>query len=97
MKIFFIAFIVIALGVTGYFLLNKTTYLSKGEFEIEYRESKKIHSVISYNLLKIDDKYVYLVKKEMTIFFGMWKEKKLYTEFNKLSKEIQKEINESLE
>jgi len=97
MKFFFIAFIVIALGVTGYFLLNKTTYLSRDDFEVEYRESKKTHSVVSYNPPKVDDKYVYLVKKEMTIFFGMWKENKLYTEFNKLSEEIQKDIHESLE
>ena len=51
----------------------------------------------AYKLLYKKDGNIFLSKKEMTIFFHKWREKILYTDFNKLSIEIQQEINKKLE
>lgn len=69
-------------------------YLTPNEFEMEYKESKIAHSIKSYESVFIKDQYVFLKKREMSLFDkNRWKEKILYTQFDSLKPEIQREIS----
>jgi hypothetical protein len=68
-------------------------YVSSFEFEKEYKQSKIIHTMKSYEAAFIKDNYVFLKKREMSFFNKHnWNEVLLYTEFNTLNSNIQKEI-----
>ena len=70
-----------------YYFMPKTIHISPKEFEYEYEQSKMLHTMKFYADLFIKDKYIYMPKKEMTIFH-IWKKTTLYTEVDKVNKEI---------
>ena len=93
-----ILFILVILFILFIFYFStKTISLSKNEFENEFQKSKILHTMYAYKLLYKKDGNIFLSKKEMTIFFHKWREKILYTDFNKLNIKTQQEINKKLE
>ena len=72
-------------------------YVSSLEFEKEYNQSKLLHTVRSYEPLFVKNNYVFLKRKEMSLFNkNNWSEVLFYTEFNNLNFNIKKEISSKL-
>lgn len=70
--------------------------MTKDEFEVEFEKSEIIHTMYVYQVLYKENNNIFMSKKEMTPFLNKWKESILYTNFNKLDKEMQEQINEKL-
>ncbi len=71
---------------------NDIKKITPNEFEMEYKESKILHTMKSYELLFVKEKYVFLKKQEMSVSKNRWEEEILYTRFDKLKPKTQKEI-----
>jgi len=68
-------------------------HLSSIAFEKEYNQSKILHTMRSYKAPFIENSYVFLKKREMSfINKNYWTETLIYTEFNHLNSNLQKEI-----
>jgi len=68
-------------------------HLSSIAFEKEYNQSKILHTMRSYEAPFIENSYVFLKKREMSfINKDNWTETLIYTEFNHLNSNLQKEI-----
>ena len=94
-----ISIILLAL-VSAFVILNyfstKMILLTKDEFEIEFKKSEIMHTMYVYQILYKKDNNIFMSKKEMTPFFYKWRENILYTNFNKLDKKMQDQINQKL-
>ena len=82
-----ILILVILIASSIYYFMPKNIYLSPKEFEYEYEQSKISHTMKFYGDIFIKEKYIYILKKEMTIFH-IWKKTTLYTEVDKVNNEI---------
>ena len=86
--------------VSLFIILNyfstKMILLTKDEFEIEFKKSETIHTLYVYQILYKKDNNIFMSKKEMTPIINKWRESILYTNFNKLDKKMQDQINQKL-
>ena len=86
--------------VSLFIILNyfstKMILLTKYEFEIEFKKSETIHTLYVYQILYKKDNNIFMSKKEMTPIINKWRESILYTNFNKLDKKMQDQINQKL-
>jgi len=86
--------------VSLFIILNyfstKMILLTKDEFEIEFKKSETIHTLYVYQILYKKDNNIFMSKKEMTPIINKWRESILYTNFNKLDKKMQYQINQKL-